>query len=137
MEIGGDDDVVIVEVVVVNGEEGGRLNPVESRVDAVPARHVGRPRHEDGVHDAGGGPAGSSETVQQGGKAPRADALELRHEVVELRLLLDAVVVAVRDGGVGDEAIISYGSVGEHAVVTGDGECEGGEGAGAAGQSAS
>uniref|UniRef100_A0A8R7V8H3 Uncharacterized protein n=1 Tax=Triticum urartu TaxID=4572 RepID=A0A8R7V8H3_TRIUA len=77
----GHDGGVAMEVVVVDGEHGGRLDPVERGRQAFVARHVRGPREEHRVHDAGHGAAARGERVHQLPDAARARGVEGRHVV--------------------------------------------------------
>ncbi|PNT66134.1 hypothetical protein BRADI_3g07556v3 [Brachypodium distachyon] len=114
-----DEPLVAVEVVVVHGEHGGRLDPVERAGQAALAGNVGGPPHEHGVDDAGHWPAAGRQPVQrrrQGGPAHARGGLHVRPRFVPGRgEEVEAVVVAVGVRDVGDAA----GAVGDDDLLVG------------------
>jgi len=123
----GDDAGVAVEVVVVDGEHGDGLDPVERGRDPALPRDVGGPREHERVHDAGDRAAPRRERVHELPEAARAGGVEGRHvgvegarvgapdvpglhavgegEELEAPIVFDGVVVgaAVGGGGLGRE----------------------------------
>ncbi|KAG2607004.1 hypothetical protein PVAP13_4NG212422, partial [Panicum virgatum] len=79
----GDDAGAAVEVVVVDGEHGGRLDPVQRGRDAALARDAFRPREQERVQDAGDRAAPRRERVHEPRDAARARGVEGRHVGVE------------------------------------------------------
>ncbi|OAY77631.1 hypothetical protein ACMD2_13450 [Ananas comosus] len=135
---GGDGAAVAVEVVVVDGERGGGLDPAEHRGDAVGPRHVGDPRQQDCVQDAGHALVARREAVEHRGEGPRPHLLDTQRRAVGGGIFVVVAFDAVVVGNVGEEAVgellIVGGEGGEHAAVCGDAGGEGDAGAGGAGE---
>uniref|UniRef100_A0A804MYY9 Uncharacterized protein n=1 Tax=Zea mays TaxID=4577 RepID=A0A804MYY9_MAIZE len=89
------------EEVQVDGEHGGRLDPVERGGHGVGARHVGHPRQQQRVHDERGGPARAAEAGQDVPQRAGPHDLDLVHVARGVvHGAVEAVVVAVGVGHV-------------------------------------
>ncbi|KAF7102595.1 hypothetical protein CFC21_103701 [Triticum aestivum] len=123
----GHDAGVAVEEMVVDGQHGSRLDPVERGRHAFLARDVSGPREEHRVDDAGHGAAARGERVHQLPDAARARGVEGRNVVGARRGVggpVVPVVEAVREREELEAAVAAVGRVRlrrEHAAVRGHG----------------
>lgn len=122
----GDESFIAMEIVLINGEDGGGLDPVEKARDAMVTGDVCNPREKDGVNDAGDRTATGGEGVKDVGEVERAETVADGELVGEGGVGSgDAVVVAVGEGGEGEEVVLEFRGGREHAVMAGDGGGEG------------
>lgn len=137
--MGDDEGFITIEEVVVNGENRGRLDPVEGGGDAEIGGDIAGPLEHDGVDNAGDGAAGGGEVLEDGGEVFGSELFGLGQGGPKIG------IVGVVEGGKpvgkrneGDAVAADGGRRGregrEHPAVGGGGGGEGDVGVGGGGE---
>ncbi|CAA7403499.1 unnamed protein product [Spirodela intermedia] len=98
LPVGLDEAGMATEVEVVDGEDGGGLDPIQGGGDAEVARHGCRPGDQEIVDDASHRATGGGEVARELGEGPATDGLQLLQEVVPVDVDPVDVPVVLPDG---------------------------------------